>query len=202
MKIIKMLLPLLVLLILASCSFLNNTSETKTNSVIDISKAGWKVTPFLYTSQFGNPFGSEHLKGDYWIGNMIFASCPTVCRVMTPNMITLQDLVNKEGIDLHFVSFTVDPEFDDPEGLKKYGQDYGADFSNYHFLTGYSQEEITEFSKESFKSIVQEIPESNDIMHSVNFFLVDGDGNVIRIYNGDKEFDAKSIIKDLKSTVR
>lgn len=202
MKQIKLIGFLGLLLILTSCGFLYNSPETKSKSVVDISEADWKVAEFDYINQFNEPLGSNDLKGQYWIANMIFASCPTVCGTMTPNMVTLQEEANKAGIDVQFVSFTVDPEFDTPEGLKKYGEDYGADFSNYNFLTGYTVEEITEFSKVSFKSLIQEIPDSKDIMHSVNFFLVDEEGKVIRIYDGNTEFDVKSVIKDLKSTVR
>ncbi|MCT8140442.1 SCO family protein [Anaerobacillus sp. CMMVII] len=203
MKIVKSLLFLSVLVILSSCGFLYGSPETKNQKgIVDLTEADWNVTDFQYTNQDGRPFGSSDLQGQYWIANMIFASCPTVCQTMTPNMITLQEEAKEEGIDVQFVSFTVDPDFDDPQGLKKYGEAYEADFTNYNFLTGYTLEEITQFSKDSFKSLIQEIPDSNDIMHSVNFFLVNGDGKVIRIYNGNTEFDAKAIIKDLKSTVR
>lgn len=202
MKTTKMLLPMVALLLLASCGFLYGAPATKSKAITDVSDAGWEVNEFEYTNQFGEAFGTKDLKGQYWLANMIFASCPTVCRTMTPNVISLQEEVNKQGLDLQFVSFTVDPDFDDAVVLKKYGEAYGADFSNYHFLTGYSIEEISDFARESFKSLVQELPDSNDIMHSVNFFLVDGEGNVIRFYNGDADFDEKAIIRDLKSIMR
>ncbi|MFN7251762.1 MAG: SCO family protein [Anaerobacillus sp.] len=202
MKFIKLALLLGLVLALAGCGFLYGSPEPKPKAAVDLTEADWYVSDFEYVNQFGDPFGSNDLKGQYWIANMIFARCPTVCQTMTPNMVTLQEEANKAGIDVQFVSFTVDPDFDDPHGMKKYGEAYGADFSNYHFLTGYSLEEITEFAKASFKSLIQEIPDSRDIMHSVNFFLVDGDGKVIRIYNGNTDFDAKSITKDLKSIVR
>ncbi|OIJ10179.1 hypothetical protein BKP35_13790 [Anaerobacillus arseniciselenatis] len=202
MKIIKMFLTISIMLILASCGFLYGEPTTKSDAITDISEAGWEVNDFEYTNQFGEAFGTKDLEGEYWLANMIFTSCPTVCRTMTPNIIALQEEVNKQGLDLQFVSFTVDPDFDDAGSLKKYGEAYGADFSNYHFLTGYTVEEISTFARESFKSLVQELPDSNDIMHSVNFFLVDGDGNVIRFYDGDSDFDENAILRDLKSILR
>lgn len=201
MKLVKLFIILGVTVTLASCGFLYGSPETKSDAITDISEAGWEVSSFEYINQDEEVFGSNDLKGQYWIANMIFTSCPTVCLTMTPNMTLLQEEANSQEIDVQFVSFTVDPDFDGPDILKKYGEAYGADFENYQFLTGYSIEEITDFSKASFKSIVQEIPDSNDIMHSVKFFLVDGDGNVIRIYDGNTDFDAKAIIKDLKNVI-
>lgn len=201
MKVVKLFIILGVISILASCGFLYGSSETKSDAITDISEASWEVTPFEFINQDNQAFGSNDLKDQYWIANMIFTSCPTVCLTMTPNMTLLQEEANSQEIDVQFVSFTVDPDFDDPKGLKKYGEAYGADFENYHFLTGYSIEDITDFAKTSFKSIVEEIPDSNDIMHSVKFFLVDGDGNVIRIYDGNIDFDANAIIKDLKNII-
>ena len=202
MRLTKLLMLSGLLLILTSCGFLYGQPEVKPRAVTDLTEADWQVVDFEFTNQFGEPFGSEDLKGQYWIANMIFASCPTVCQTMTPNMITLQEEAKKAKIDVQFVSFTVDPNFDDPQGMKKYGEAYHVDFSNYHFLTGYTLEEIKEFSRESFKSLIQEIPDSNDIMHSVNFFLVNGEGKVIRFYNGNTDFDARAAIKDLKTIVR
>ncbi|WNF35790.1 SCO family protein [Bacillaceae bacterium IKA-2] len=199
MKVIKLFIFLGVISILASCGFLYGSPETKSDAIRDISELSWEVTPFEFINQDNQAFGSNDLKGQYWIANMIFTSCPTVCQTMTPNMTLLQEEANE--IDVQFVSFTVDPDFDDPKGLKKYGEAYGADFENYHFLTGYSIEEITDFAETSFKSIVLEIPDANDIMHSVNFYLVDGDGKVIRIYDGNTDFDEKAIIKDLKNII-
>ncbi len=202
MKKMKIGILLSFIALLSGCGFLYGSPEVKPRTVVDLTEADWQVVDFEYVNQEGLPFGSENLKGEYWIANMIFASCPTVCMTMTPNMVILQEEAKKSKIDVQFVSFTVDPDFDDPEGLKRYGNAYGADFSNYNFLTGYTLDEIKEFSRASFKSLIQEIPDSQDIMHSVNFFLVDGEGKVIRIYDGNTDFNAKAVIKDLKKVVR
>ena len=52
---------------------------------------------------------------------MVFTFCTTVCPVMTPNMLHLQKALEEEGVDIQFVTFTVDPERDTPEHLKNYG---------------------------------------------------------------------------------
>ncbi|WP_199614254.1 SCO family protein [Paenibacillus alkalitolerans] len=40
------------------------------------------------------------------------------------------------------VSFSVDPERDKPEVLKNYVSKFNAEFTNWHVLTAYSDEQI------------------------------------------------------------
>ncbi len=188
-----------LLLLLGGCGWLYRLGGT--SSEFDISKAGLQVPSFEFTNQEGEPFGTKQLEGKYWLADMIFTNCPSVCPTMTPNMQRLQETMKEEGVDLTFVSFTVDPETDTPEQLKAYGEYYGADFENWHFLTGYTLDEMKEFAEEGFSAIVQELEDSDDIMHSTSFFLVDPEGNVIRQYDGLKS-DQTEIVEDLKQTVR
>ncbi|ETI66424.1 SCO family protein [Neobacillus vireti] len=74
---------------------------------------------------------------------------------MTANMAKLQEKMNELDSDVSVVSFSVDPKNDNSAALKEYGNKFGADFSNRHFLSRYLQEEIQEFAKTSFKALVQ-----------------------------------------------
>ncbi|MFD2510464.1 SCO family protein [Halalkalibacter alkalisediminis] len=170
------------------------------SSEFDISKAEMSTMDFEFINQDGAPYGTEQLQGQYWLANLIFTYCPSVCPTMTPNMERLQTAMNAEGVEMSFISFTVDPERDTAEALYSYGSNVGADFASWQFLTGYTTEQITEFAAESFKTPVQHIDGSEDIVHSTSFFLVDPDGNVIRKYDG-LQSNQESIIVDLMNTV-
>ena len=99
---------------------------------------------------------------------------------------------------MQLISFSVDPEIDKPDVLKEYGQKFDADFTNWHFLTGYSQDEIESFSQESFKVTVQK-PDGNDqVIHSVSFALVDQEGKVVQSYSGLDDIPMDDIIKHIK----
>ncbi|MDY7223456.1 SCO family protein [Halalkalibacterium halodurans] len=189
-------------LMLGGCNWLYDmgSNNEATDPAFDISEAGLTVPDFEYVNQEGDPFGTEQLKGNYWLVNMIFTHCPGVCNIMTPNMVNLQDAMIEEELDVKVVSFTVDPDRDTPELLKVYGENVGADFEYWSFVTGYSDEEITELAKTAFASIVQEDPENEDIIHTTDFFLVDDQGLVIRRYDG-MATDQAEIINDLKATV-
>ncbi|WP_017726889.1 SCO family protein [Halalkalibacterium ligniniphilum] len=197
MKQFWMALGLGFLVILGGCSWLYGAGSSSSGQG-DLSSAGMVVPEFEFVNQHGEPFGSEDLEGTYWLANMIFTSCSTVCPTMTPNMARLQDAMLEEGVDMQFVSFTVDPENDNPELLAKYGENVGANFEYWNFLTGYPQEEIAEFAQEGFKTLVQET--DDDIIHSTSFFLIDGEGNVVRKYDGLAS-DQTEIVADLLDVV-
>ncbi|MCL7748183.1 SCO family protein [Halalkalibacter alkaliphilus] len=170
------------------------------SSEYDFSEAQAEVIPFEFTNQNGETYGTEQLEGKYWLANMIFTYCPTVCPTMTPNMQRLQATMQEEGVEMSFISFTVDPERDTAEQLLSYGTNVGADLNSWQFLTGYTQDEIAAFAKDSFKSVVQET-DGDDIVHSTRFFLVDPNGQVIRRYDG-LQTNQDSIVEDLLETVQ
>ena len=45
-------------------------------------------------------------------------------------------------------------------------------------LTGYTQEEITDFAAKSFKTLVADIPDSDQVMHATYFSLVNQKGKL------------------------
>lgn len=115
---------------------------------------GWKVDDFTYTSHENKSVSLSDYEGKVWIADLIFTSCNTVCPPMTRNMAKLQEKLKQEKLDVEIVSFSVDPEVDTPQMLKEFGEVQGAELDNWTFLTGYSQEEITDLAANSFKATV------------------------------------------------
>ncbi|SES20202.1 SCO family protein [Salisediminibacterium halotolerans] len=200
----RTILAFLLLLIAAvgtACSFLyEDVSESgEAETVIDVSESeeDWEMIDFEAVNEEDEAITNEYYEGEWWVAKTIFTRCPTVCMTMTPNMVELQNELDSENVDIEIVSFTVDPEFDTPEQLKDYGESYQADFSNWNFLTGYSDEFIRELVLESFKAQIQEIPEQSDIMHPTRFYLVDPDGQIVRMYSGEDSFDLDATVNDI-----
>lgn len=190
-RLFPLLLLLTVVIILAACG---GPAQGKTESL------DWEVQTFDYTNQDEESVGLEDLKGEVWLADFVFTNCRTVCPPMTANMSQLQKQLKDEGLDIPIISFSVDPEVDTPQVLKEYGENIGADFSNWHFLTGYSLEEIQQFSKESFKALVEPEPDSDQVMHGTSFYLVDQSGHVVEQYDGLKppNEDIIEMIKTLR----
>lgn len=157
-----------------------------------------EISPFTFTDQQGEAFGMNQLKDSVWIADFIFTNCKTVCPPMTSEMATLQREFKKNGLDVEFVSFTADPEVDTPAELKAYAEQFTDDESNWHFLTGYSAQQITKFARDNFQTIIQKPETSDQVIHGTNFYLVAKDGKLISEFNYVDEDYVHDLLKTVK----
>jgi len=96
-----------------------------------------KAPDFTLIDQDGKRFLSTSLRGKIVVLDFIYTTCTDVCPPFTANFARLQRQLNPEHkSDVVFVSITTDPEIDSPKVFRSYAQRYGADFSNWAFLTG------------------------------------------------------------------
>lgn len=160
-----------------------------------------KIESFQYSDQDGNPKGLSDLKGTVWVADFIFTHCTTVCPMLTANMAELQQELKDAGIKAELVSFSVDPENDNPETLKNYISKFSDDLTNWQGLTGYSFDEIQSFARNNFKMAIQQDPTSDQVIHGTSFFLVDQTGTVVSFYDG-QEPPYDKIKKDIKALNR
>ncbi|MCM3652020.1 SCO family protein [Metabacillus litoralis] len=188
------LLFLLVASLLSFVSACGNSSPIK-------DPLNYEVQSFQYTNQDGKSVSLEDLQGDVWVANFIFTSCTTVCPPMTAHMSELQDKIAAEGLDAKIISFSVDPEIDTPEKLKKFTEPYSLSFENWSFLTGYSQKEIENFAMKSFKTFVKKPDNDDQVIHQTRFYLVDQNGVVMKDYSGVENPPLDQMIADIKALV-
>ncbi|UOQ44448.1 SCO family protein [Halobacillus salinarum] len=158
----------------------------------------WKVGSFQATTQANNSFSTDEMKGKVWIADLIFTSCETVCPPMTRNMSQLQKKFKEEGLDVEFVSFSVDPKVDTPEKLKEFGKSHGASFKNWTYVTGYSQKDIQTFAKDTFHTLAEKIEGTDQVSHGSSFYLINKDNVVMKKYSGTQDVQYEQIIKDAK----
>ncbi|MEI4768099.1 SCO family protein [Psychrobacillus sp. FJAT-51614] len=191
----KKLLTIIIisLVVLVGCGSSGNF-EAQTN---------WDVQDFSYVNQHKEDVSLEDLKGKVWLATFIFTNCETVCPPMTFNMSDIQQMLVDKGIeDYNIVAFSVDPEVDTPEKLQEYLGNYDvADESKWQLLTGYTQEDISKFAADSFKTLVKDDPNSNQVIHGVSFYLVDQNGVVVKNYNGSTEVPKEEIVIDVETLI-
>ena len=147
---------------------------------------------FQLTSEAGQPFGSEQLRGKVWVADFIFTSCPTVCPKLTKRMAELQQRGRNLGEAFHLVSFTVDPESDTPEKLAAFAREYHPNPRRWTFLTGPLGDVETTVIK-GFKIAMgkEEVaPGLFSVFHGERFVLVDAKGSIRGYYeNSDESLD-------------
>jgi protein SCO1/2 len=67
--------------------------------------------------------------------NFIFTTCTTICPVMTATFAQMRRELGDLGDQLRLVSISIDPEYDRPDTLKAYAEQFGAG-AGWDFLTG------------------------------------------------------------------
>ena len=155
-----------------------------------------QIPSFDLIDQNGESFTLESVKGNVWLADFIFTTCAGPCPIMTERMSTVQhDLIDIDK--LKFVSFTVNPDYDTPEVLKKYAKRYDADISTWSFVTG-KYEQIQELIANGFKMGDEE----EIVFHSTRFALVDHEGNLRGYYSGTEPMDHENLTRDIHSLVK
>ncbi|MGI4991453.1 SCO family protein [Halobacteriovorax sp. GFR7] len=165
-----------------------------------------ELPAFSLTNSFGKTFGSKELEGRVYIANFIFTNCPSSCLRLTAEMQKIQKRVRGLGQKVALVSFTVDPETDNPKTLFKYARKHQANPYIWTFLTGKTEDMqatiIDGFGTEMGK--MQEV-EANvngetvtmfDIAHSEKLVLVDGHGKIRGYYDSTSK-DINKLMIDL-----
>jgi protein SCO1/2 len=140
-----------------------------------------KVPPFQLTNQTGEVFGSAQLAGKIWIADFIYTTCPGPCPMISTRMGELQKPFEKTDVQL--VSFSVDPEKDTPEVLRKYAENLHADSHRWTFLTG-PKSTIYKLSHDGFKLAISDDSDAEGIpVHSTRMVLVDRHGQIRGYYD-------------------
>lgn len=119
--------------------------EPEWKKLLDAWKYPAPIPNFELTDQDGKKFHLADFSDDYVFVGLIFTNCsvPTACPLTTKQMREVQELWAKrqaagdtKGRKLQLLTLSFDPVTDTPAVLKKYGEKYGADFSNWTFATG------------------------------------------------------------------
>lgn len=164
----------------------------------------WDMDNFVATTQDDKEFSNDDLKGKIWVTDFMFTSCETVCPPMTTNMKRIQKMVAEEGLsdEVGFLSLSVDPTIDTSAELTTFAKKMNVDQSNWVFLTGYDQQFIEDFAKDTFRTIVSKPEQTDQVIHDTKFFLIDKEGKVIKSYSGVSKTPYDEIIKDIKTLSR
>jgi protein SCO1/2 len=107
----------------------------------------------------------------------------------------------RKNNQVNILSFTVNPEIDTVEQMKRYAEEHKADANQWHFLTG-EKEKLYELARKSF--FVLKPAESqnlgdvgSDFIHTNNFVLVDQEMRIRGYYDGTNKKEVDRLIKDI-----
>ena len=145
---------------------------------------------------------STDLKGKIWVADFFFTTCSTICPKMTTQMKRLNAMTSDLKEHIYFISFTINPRYDQPSILKKYKQRHGIEASNWIFLTG-DEGETHELGIEHFRIFAGQDDLSEDgYAHSEAFTLVDKEGFVRGVYNVADPKQVDQLEKDMRKLLK
>ena len=159
---------------------------------ININGKPKKVPTFSFIDQDGKTISNKDYEGKVYIVEFFFTTCPTICPKMSANLVQIQNEFS--GFENFGVaSFTINPDYDSVEVLKKYANTYGITNPNWHLLTG-NKEATYELANVGFNLYTAEDSDvEGGFEHSGNFALIDKngyirsrtvEGNPLIFYNG------------------
>jgi protein SCO1/2 len=161
------------------------------------------VESFAFINQDGRPFTNQEMKGKVAVVNYFFTTCTSVCPRMNNNIKPAYEAF-KDNADVMFLSFTSDPQRDSAARLKRYADSMQVNTAKWQFLTG-RKDSLYKTARYSFKiddpgNFVSN--ESVDFLHTQFVALVNRKGEVVKIYDGLKPSELKSMNGDIKTLLQ
>lgn len=153
--------------------------------------------------QDGQVFTLGAESGNYKLVNFVYLNCPDVCHLMNYKVEDIYRSFDEHRVpgELEFYTLSFDLENDDAERLKSYraqfeteGEMEGWTFGRPRFV---SQRDLNKFLYE-IGVWTYTLPETNRTNHSLYFFLISPENQIIEVFDPVREED-KSIVQKINS---
>jgi len=155
------------------------------------------IADFAFTNQNGKTITQAHYKGKIYIADFFFTTCPTICPIMTKNMVNIQHRI-KDNPDVLLLSHSVTPTIDSVAQLKKYALEKGVDSAKWNLVTG-DKKDIYNLARKSYLAVkTNGDGGSFDMIHTENFILVDKERRIRGFYDGTKTAEIDKLMEDLE----
>ena len=132
---------------------------------------------------------SEDLRGKFVLYTFTYTNCPAPCYNINETMQEVQSRLNEvqlDGIEVAFVTISVDPERDTPEVLKSYADTISADNDKWKFATTTNKALLKTIIGSGFETYYED-KGNGDFAFDPAYVLVDGWGIVRAEYRYSTE---------------
>ncbi|MFT5778923.1 MAG: protein SCO1/2 [Crocinitomicaceae bacterium] len=160
------------------------------------------IPAFSYLNQDSIMVKSTVMKGKVWIADFFFSTCPSICPTMTTQMKRLNIMTDDINEQLQYMSFSINPNYDQPHILQRYIKLHGIEADNWHFFTG-DEDKTHKLGIENFMVFAEASEEApGGYAHSESFVLVDREGYVRGVYMGTDTEQVNRLEKDLRKLLK
>lgn len=166
------------------------------DTALQATKSGHHILPFSMRNQDGEWVSQQKIVGKITVVDFFFTTCGSICPRMTNEMKRINQAYQSDE-NVHLLSYTVYPEIDSVETLKNYAIDKDLNTQHWDLLTG-NKKDIYKLARQSYFAVIDEPSlEGPDFIHTENFVLVDGKGQLRGFYDGTNPKEVDVLIEDI-----
>lgn len=155
------------------------------------------IGAFQFTNQYGETVSNETVKNKIYVADFFFATCQSICPVMSTHLTEVQKAFEKDD-SLLILSHSVNPLHDTAAVLMNYSGTYGAIKNKWHLLTG-NKKDIYDLAKFSYLvNALEDDGTPEGFLHSELFLLIDKQGRMRGMYDGTDKAQVNRLIADVR----
>ena len=152
---------------------------------------------FSLTNQNGETITQDFYRDKIYVADFFFTTCPTICPIMTENMVYLQSQIANDK-DVLLLSHSVTPDIDSVAQLKKYALEKGVIDKKWNLVTG-DKKHIYELARKSYLAVKDDGDGGPfDMIHTENFILIDKERRIRGTYDGTNKEEMAKLLQDLE----
>ncbi len=169
------------------------TQTVATPARVDLLHDGDTVPDTAFVDQTGRPFRFSQLRGEDVVLAFVYTRCqdPQMCPLISSHFNLMQREMGTRP--LHLVEVTLDPSYDRPPVLARYGRLFGADPRRWTLAVGDAQKTLDFAAR--FGIAVFHDPGAG-LIHSENTVEIGPDGTILRMYP-DASWQPDAILADI-----
>ncbi|MBD1384928.1 SCO family protein [Mucilaginibacter rigui] len=176
----------------------NRDAVTKTVNGKEVVDTVYQTIPdFKFVNQYGDTITQTSLKGDIYVADFFFTTCPSICPIMHRNMLNVYNEF-KNVPDFKIISHTIDPKHDSVAVMKKYADKLGISGNSWWLLQGNKEQTYELGQKNYLVAVKQDDGTPGGYVHQGWFVLVDKQKRIRGYYDGTDEKQVAKLIEDIK----
>lgn len=166
---------------------------------------GHTIGSFTFLNQNGDTITQDHVRNKIYVAEYFFTTCGSICPKMNEQMKRVND-VYYDNPEVAILSFTVDPDVDTVEQMKRYADDHKVKGDHWQFLTG-DKKDLYQLARHSYFVLKPAETENqgdagSDFIHTNNFVLVDKQSRIRGYYDGTNPEEVGKLIEDIRKLLR
>lgn len=174
-----------------------DTVKDPLNGKVRIDTLYRTIPDFKATTQDNQPFSANELKGNLYVAEFFFTSCPGICPLMNKSLQRVQQEFLNDDI-VKILSISIDTERDSISVLKEYATNKGAIPGKWTFVRMQNQEAVYDLGKNHFGLTTQQgNSDSARFEHSDKLILIDAEGHIRGYYNGTDSMAVNKLMGDM-----